>query len=68
MLKKGASIDGVANPAPYKWGRTTFEEWSESNIGAWPSVTADINPPNAFSPYGGAAFESVMLEFCCAVI
>ncbi|XP_016648479.1 PREDICTED: dynamin-related protein 5A isoform X1 [Prunus mume] len=60
-------IDGAADPAPEQWGKTTFEEQSESGIGGWPGVTADIMPPNAtLRLYGGAAFERVMHEFHCA--
>ncbi|KAL5565219.1 hypothetical protein UlMin_028383 [Ulmus minor] len=63
----GALIDGAADPAPEQWGRTTFEERSESNIGGWPGVTTDVKPPNAtLRLYGGAAFERVMHEFRCA--
>ncbi|KAG6685559.1 hypothetical protein I3842_12G117400 [Carya illinoinensis] len=64
----GALIDGAADPAPEQWGKTTMEEQSESGLGSWPSVTADIKPPNAtLRLYGGAAFERVMHEFRCAV-
>ncbi|KAG7953614.1 hypothetical protein I3843_12G117800 [Carya illinoinensis] len=64
----GALIDGAADPAPEQWGKTTVEEQSESGLGSWPSVTADIKPPNAtLRLYGGAAFERVMHEFRCAV-
>ncbi|PSR95692.1 Dynamin-related protein like [Actinidia chinensis var. chinensis] len=63
----GALIDGAADPAPEQWGKTTNEEQSESVIGSWPGVTADIKPPNAsLHLYGGAAFERVMHEFRCA--
>ncbi|KAF8409233.1 hypothetical protein HHK36_005307 [Tetracentron sinense] len=63
----GALIDGAADPAPEQWGKTTEEEQSESGIGSWPSVTADIRPPNAtLRLYGGAAFERVVHEFRCA--
>ncbi|KAI4333658.1 hypothetical protein L6164_018438 [Bauhinia variegata] len=64
----GALIDGAADPSPEQWGRTTAEEQSESGIGVWPGVIADIKPPNAtLRLYGGAAFERVMHEFRCAV-
>ncbi|KAK6946709.1 Dynamin, N-terminal [Dillenia turbinata] len=60
-------IDGAADPPPEHWGRTTEEEKSESGIGGWPGVTADVRPPNAtLRLYGGAAFERVMHEFRCA--
>ncbi|KAB2615903.1 dynamin-related protein 5A [Pyrus ussuriensis x Pyrus communis] len=60
-------IDGAADPAPEQWGKTTMEEQSESGIGGWPGITADIMPPNAtLRLYGGAAFERVMHEFHCA--
>nr|GMC92371.1 dynamin-related protein 5A [Ipomoea batatas] len=63
----GALIEGAADPAPEQWGRTTEEERSESGIGSWPGVLADIRPPNAtLRLYGGAAFERVMHEFRCA--
>ncbi|KAJ4976631.1 hypothetical protein NE237_001737 [Protea cynaroides] len=63
----GALIDGAADPAPEQWGKTTIEEQIESGVGSWPSVTADIKPPNAtLRLYGGAAFERVMHEFHCA--
>ncbi|KAG5551265.1 hypothetical protein RHGRI_009625 [Rhododendron griersonianum] len=63
----GALIDGAADPAPEQWGKTTNEEQSESGIGSWPGITADIKPPNAtLRLYGGAAFERVMHEFRCA--
>ncbi|XP_031106424.1 dynamin-related protein 5A-like [Ipomoea triloba] len=63
----GALIEGAADPAPEQWGRTTEEERSESGIGSWPGVSADIRPPNAtLRLYGGAAFERVMHEFRCA--
>ncbi|KAK2968440.1 hypothetical protein RJ640_004446 [Escallonia rubra] len=63
----GALIDGAADPAPEQWGKTTEEEQSESGIGSWPGVTADIKPPNStLRLYGGAAFERVMHEFRCA--
>ncbi|KAI4322952.1 hypothetical protein L6164_022598 [Bauhinia variegata] len=63
----GALIDGAADPSPEQWGRTTAEEQSESGIGVWPGVIADIRPPNAtLRLYGGAAFERVMHEFRCA--
>ncbi|XP_057473855.1 LOW QUALITY PROTEIN: dynamin-related protein 5A-like [Actinidia eriantha] len=63
----GALIDGAADPAPEQWGKTTSEEQSESGIGSWPGITADIKPPNArLRLYGGAAFERVMHEFRCA--
>ncbi|KAF3676151.1 Dynamin-related protein 5A [Capsicum annuum] len=62
-----ALIDGAADPAPEQWGKTTEEERLESGIGSWPSVTAEIKPPNAtLRLYGGAAFERVMHEFRCA--
>ncbi|XP_060189949.1 dynamin-related protein 5A [Lycium barbarum] len=62
-----ALIDGAADPAPEQWGKTTEEERSESGIGSWPSVIAEIKPPNAtLRLYGGAAFERVMHEFRCA--
>lgn len=64
---KEALIDGAADPAPEQWGKTTEEERIESGIGSWPSVTAEIKPPNAtLRLYGGAAFERVMHEFRCA--
>lgn len=64
---KGALIDGAADPAPEQWGKTTMEEQSQSGLGGWPGVTADIKPPNAtLRLYGGAAFERVMHEFRCA--
>lgn len=60
-------IDGAADPAPEQWGKTTVEEQSESSIGGWPGINADIRPPNAtLRLYGGAAFERVMHEFRCA--
>ncbi|KAK1274929.1 Dynamin-related protein 5A [Acorus gramineus] len=63
----GALIDGAADPAPEQWGKTTYEEQSESGFGNWPGVTGDIKPPNAsLKLYGGAAFERVMHEFRCA--
>ncbi|OIW05274.1 hypothetical protein TanjilG_03663 [Lupinus angustifolius] len=63
----GALIDGAADPSPELWGKTTAEEQSQSGIGAWPGVIKDINPPNAtLRLYGGAAFERVIHEFCCA--
>ncbi|XP_058211089.1 dynamin-related protein 5A [Rhododendron vialii] len=63
----GALIDGAADPAPEQWGKTTNEEQSESGIGSWPGIRADIKPPNAtLRLYGGAAFERVMHEFRCA--
>ncbi|KVH93044.1 Dynamin [Cynara cardunculus var. scolymus] len=41
------------------------EEKSESGMGNWPGVIADIQPANAtLRLYGGAAFERVMHEFC----
>lgn len=66
-MLKGALIDGAADPDPEQWGRTTEEEKSESGMGSWPGVMADIKPPNAtLRLYGGAAFERVMHEFRCA--
>ncbi|KAI9085877.1 hypothetical protein K1719_031954 [Acacia pycnantha] len=63
----GALIDGAADPSPEQWGKTTAEEQSQSGIGVWPGVIADIKPPNAtLRLYGGAAFERVMHEFRCA--
>ncbi|XP_076882953.1 dynamin-related protein 5A-like [Bidens hawaiensis] len=63
----GALIDGSADPDPEQWGRTTDEEKSESGMGSWPGVIADIKPPNStIRLYGGAAFERVMHEFRCA--
>ncbi|XP_043688924.1 dynamin-related protein 5A [Telopea speciosissima] len=63
----GTLIDGAADPAPEHWGKTTIEEQTESGVGSWPGVTADIKPPNAtLRLYGGAAFERVMHEFRCA--
>ncbi|XP_050371178.1 dynamin-related protein 5A [Argentina anserina] len=63
----GALIDGAADPSPEQWGKTTFDERSESGIGGWPGVTTEIRPPNAtLRLYGGAAFERVMHEFHCA--
>ncbi|RAL45472.1 hypothetical protein DM860_014861 [Cuscuta australis] len=63
----GALIEGAVDPAPEQWGRTTEGERSESGIGSWPGVPADIKPPNAtLCLYGGAAFERVMHEFRCA--
>uniref|UniRef100_A0A7N0UP39 Dynamin-type G domain-containing protein n=1 Tax=Kalanchoe fedtschenkoi TaxID=63787 RepID=A0A7N0UP39_KALFE len=63
----GALIDGAADPAPEQWGKTTEEERSESGIGSWPGVTANVRPPNAtLRLYGGAAFERVIHEFRCA--
>ncbi|XP_017244461.1 dynamin-related protein 5A isoform X1 [Daucus carota subsp. sativus] len=63
----GDLIEGAADPCPEQWGKTTEEEKSESGIGSWPGVTADIKPPNAtLRLYGGAAFERVMHEFRCA--
>ncbi|KAL3848628.1 hypothetical protein ACJIZ3_010510 [Penstemon smallii] len=62
-----ALLDGAADPAPEQWGKKTEEEKSESGIGGWPGVTADIKPPNAaLRLYGGAAFERVVHEFRCA--
>ncbi|KAM7277538.1 hypothetical protein ACFE04_004672 [Oxalis oulophora] len=62
-----ALIDGAADPAPEQWGKTTVQEQSESGIGSWPGVSADIKPPNAtLRLYGGAAFERVIHEFRCA--
>ncbi|XVF70187.1 hypothetical protein PTKIN_Ptkin11bG0141200 [Pterospermum kingtungense] len=56
----GVLIDGVADPSPEQWGKTTEEERSQSGIGSWPGVTVDIKPPNALLRlYGGAAFERV---------
>uniref|UniRef100_M4F941 GED domain-containing protein n=1 Tax=Brassica campestris TaxID=3711 RepID=M4F941_BRACM len=66
-LRKGALIDGAANPAPEQWGKTTEEERGESGIGTWPGVWLDIKPPNAvLRLYGGAACERVIHEFRCA--
>ncbi|CAG7888739.1 unnamed protein product [Brassica rapa] len=66
-LRKGALIDGAANPAPEQWGKTTEEERGESGIGSWPGVCLDIKPPNAvLRLYGGAACERVIHEFRCA--
>ncbi|XP_058095422.1 dynamin-related protein 5A [Magnolia sinica] len=63
----GALIDGAADPAPEQWGKTTNEEQSESGVGSWPGVTADVKPPNStLKLYGGAAFERVIHEFRCA--
>nr|XP_043626693.1 dynamin-related protein 5A-like [Erigeron canadensis] len=63
----GVLIDGAADPDPEQWGKTTEEEKSESGLGSWPGVMADIKPPNAtLRLYGGAAFERVMHEFRCA--
>ncbi|XP_027171400.1 dynamin-related protein 5A-like [Coffea eugenioides] len=63
----GALIDGAADPDPELWGKTTEEERSESSIGCWPGVVADVKPPNAtLRLYGGAAFERVVHEFRCA--
>ncbi|CAK9138239.1 unnamed protein product [Ilex paraguariensis] len=63
----GALIDGAADPDPVQWGKTTKEEQSESGIGSWPGITADIRTPNAtLRLYGGAAFERVIHEFRCA--
>ncbi|XP_034677904.1 dynamin-related protein 5A [Vitis riparia] len=63
----GVLIDGAADPAPEQWGKTTEEEQSESGIGSWPGITADIKPPNStLRLYGGAAFERVIHEFRCA--
>ncbi|XP_062168389.1 dynamin-related protein 5A-like isoform X2 [Alnus glutinosa] len=63
----GALIDGAADPAPEQWGKSTMEEQSESGLGGWPGVIADIKPPNAtLRLYGGAAFERVIHEFRCA--
>ncbi|KAL3508684.1 hypothetical protein ACH5RR_028085 [Cinchona calisaya] len=63
----GSLIDGAADPDPEQWGKTTEEERSESGIGSWPGVIADVKPPNAsLRLYGGAAFERVMYEFRCA--
>ncbi|KAG0495058.1 hypothetical protein HPP92_006052 [Vanilla planifolia] len=63
----GALIDGAADPAPEQWGKSTDEEQLESGIGGWPGVTSSIKPPNCnLKLYGGAAFERVMHEFCCA--
>ncbi|XP_071736666.1 dynamin-related protein 5A-like [Rutidosis leptorrhynchoides] len=63
----GALIDGAADPDPEQWGKTTEEERSESGIGSWPGLTADIKAPNGtLRLYGGAAFERVMHEFRCA--
>ncbi|KAL8097081.1 hypothetical protein AgCh_030253 [Apium graveolens] len=60
-------VNGAIDPSPEQWGKTTEEEKSESGIGSWPGVTADIKPPNAtLRLYGGAAFERVMHEFRCA--
>nr|XP_043630910.1 dynamin-related protein 5A-like [Erigeron canadensis] len=63
----GALIDGAADPDPEQWGRTTEQERSDSGLGSWPGVVADIKPPNStLHLYGGAAFERVMHEFRCA--
>ncbi|KAL9680690.1 hypothetical protein QQ045_018576 [Rhodiola kirilowii] len=63
----GALIDGAADPAPEQWGKTTEDERSESGIGSWPGVTANVRPPNGtLRLYGGAAFERVIHEFRCA--
>ncbi|RZC50908.1 hypothetical protein C5167_019342 [Papaver somniferum] len=63
----GALIDGAADPSPEQWGKTTAEEQSESGIGSWPGVSAEVKPPNStLKLYGGAAFERVMHEFRCA--
>lgn len=60
-------LDGAADPAPEQWGKTTTEEQSQSGVGSWPGVMADIRPANAnLRLYGGAAFERVMHEFRCA--
>ncbi|KAK4439181.1 Dynamin-related protein 5A [Sesamum alatum] len=62
-----ALLEGAADPAPERWGRTTEEEKLESGIGGWPGVTIDTKPPNAtLRLYGGAAFERVVHEFRCA--
>lgn len=67
MFQQGALIDGAADPSPEQWGKTTAEERSQSDIGNWPGVITDANPPNAtLRLYGGAAFERVMHEFRCA--
>lgn len=64
---QGTLIDGAVDPALEQWGKITVEEQSEIGLGGWPGVTADIKPPNAtLRLYGGAAFERVMHEFCCA--
>lgn len=66
-MKKGALLDGAADPDPQQWGRTTEEEKSESGIGSWPGLATDIKPPNStLRLHGGAAFERVMHEFICA--
>ncbi|KVI02260.1 dynamin-related protein 5A [Cynara cardunculus var. scolymus] len=63
----GALIDGAVDPDPEQWGKTTEDERSESGIGSWPGLTADIKPPNgSLRLYGGAAFERVIHEFRCA--
>ena len=36
-------------------------------MGKWPGLTVDAIPSNAtLKLYGGAAFERVLNEFCCA--
>ncbi|BBN12118.1 hypothetical protein MPTK1_5g17520 [Marchantia polymorpha subsp. ruderalis] len=59
-----ALLDGVAEPDPAEWGRTTYEERTESRITKWPGVAGDVLPANAgLRMYGGAAFERVLEEF-----
>ncbi|CAM6098893.1 unnamed protein product [Calypogeia fissa] len=62
-----ALLDGVSEPHPADWGRTTEEERAESRLSKWPGVTGEVRPSNAgLRMYGGAAFERVIDEFRCA--
>ncbi|MCO5613342.1 hypothetical protein L7F22_067618 [Adiantum nelumboides] len=63
----GVLIDGAAEPDPSEWGKTCEEERAESGVGKWPGLLVDVFPANAaLKLYGGAAFERVLNEFCCA--
>lgn len=64
---QGVLIDGAADPDPAEWGRSSVEERAESGVGKWPGLMVDVFPSNAtLKLYGGAAFERVLNEFCCA--
>ncbi|KAL2611519.1 hypothetical protein R1flu_023211 [Riccia fluitans] len=62
-----ALLDGVAEPDPSEWGRSTHEERTESRFTKWPGVLGEVLPANAgLRMYGGAAFERLLEEFRCA--
>ncbi|KAL3682881.1 hypothetical protein R1sor_000903 [Riccia sorocarpa] len=62
-----ALLDGVAEPDPSEWGRTTHEERTESRFTKWPGVLGEVLPANSgLRMYGGAAFERLLEEFRCA--